>query len=258
MDSGGDGLTGDYKAFLGGISWKTTEEGLFMYFESVAGKGKVIGTTIMRDRFTGQPRGFGFVTFSDEETLNEVCRLEQHQIDGKEVEVKPAIRKDAPPETTTVAGSAGGGQGNEGDRKNTPSTVADFQHPERKIFVGGLLPETKETDLADYFGKFGKLSSVVIKYDPDSNRSRGFGFVTFEDGPGIDRACEAGRHHTLHGKRVEIKRYQKTSGPSTAPESDLTERLQQPPKLYSNRSFADVYDEYFLGGGRMQTPRNRA
>ena len=46
--------------------------------------GKVIDSVIMRDRQTGQPRGFGFVTFEDPASCDVVVK-EKHVLDGREV-----------------------------------------------------------------------------------------------------------------------------------------------------------------------------
>jgi RNA recognition motif-containing protein len=67
----------------------------------------------------------------------------------------------------------------------------------RKVFVGGLSPDTKmgkqcflsyknlyiqflSEHLRDYFSNFGAVESATVKYDK-SGRSKGFGFVLFED-----------------------------------------------------------------------------
>ena len=50
------------KCFIGGISWDTTQDGLRYHFEKF---GKLSDVVLMKDRYTGQPRGFGFVTFED-------------------------------------------------------------------------------------------------------------------------------------------------------------------------------------------------
>lgn len=51
------------KLFIGGVSWETTEDGLRTYFGAF---GTITDVIIMKDKFTGQPRGFGFLTFADE------------------------------------------------------------------------------------------------------------------------------------------------------------------------------------------------
>lgn len=52
------------KIFVGGIHFDATEEELAEYFSKF---GKVKDTVIMKDRVTGKPRGFGFVTFESAE-----------------------------------------------------------------------------------------------------------------------------------------------------------------------------------------------
>lgn len=48
----------------------------------------------------------------------------------------------------------------------------------RKLFIGGISFETTDEDLNTYFSQYGTLTDcVVIK---DGNKSKGFGFVTYE------------------------------------------------------------------------------
>lgn len=51
----------------------------------------------------------------------------------------------------------------------------------KKIFVGGLAPSVTEQDFRSYFEEFGKTTDAVVMIDRDTQRSRGFGFVTFEE-----------------------------------------------------------------------------
>ena len=51
---------------------------------------------------------------------------------------------------------------------------------EDTIFVGGLRKSTIEDKVAAHFAKFGQVTSVEIKKQPDGT-SRGFCFVTFAD-----------------------------------------------------------------------------
>lgn len=61
---------------------------LFFFSEKFAdyfGKfGEVVDSVIMRDRMTGKPRGFGFVTFADSAVAGKVLE-ENHVIDDRKV-----------------------------------------------------------------------------------------------------------------------------------------------------------------------------
>merc|ERR1740117_605621 len=48
------------KVFIGGVSWDTSEEKLHEHFGQF---GAVRDCTVLKDKMTGKPRGFGFVTF---------------------------------------------------------------------------------------------------------------------------------------------------------------------------------------------------
>lgn len=60
---------------------------------------------------------------------------------------------------------------------NVPPTKKD----ERKLFVGGLPANITGDEFAQFFETFGKLIDSVVMFDRDTGRSRGFGFVTFDD-----------------------------------------------------------------------------
>ena len=73
----------------------------------------------------------------------------------------------------------------------------------RKVFVGGLSPDTKTEHLSEYFSKFGVVENTTIKYDK-SGRSKGFGFVLFEDAETPTKVY-AQDVHIIQGKRVDTK-----------------------------------------------------
>lgn len=51
------------KIFVGGVSQDTTDQEFREYFAQF---GRVVDATLMMDKDTGRPRGFGFVTFESE------------------------------------------------------------------------------------------------------------------------------------------------------------------------------------------------
>jgi RNA recognition motif-containing protein len=76
------------KIFIGGLS-DLKEEVISDYFSKF---GVVDKVTLMREKYTNKPRGFGFVIFKDDEATETVLSKPQHFIDGKQVECKRSFR----------------------------------------------------------------------------------------------------------------------------------------------------------------------
>ncbi|KVH92139.1 Nucleotide-binding, alpha-beta plait [Cynara cardunculus var. scolymus] len=58
-----------------------------------------------------------------------------------------------------------------------------------KVFVGGLAWETQSETLHGYFDQFGDILEAVVITDKHTGRSKGYGFVTFNDAEAAKRAC---------------------------------------------------------------------
>ncbi|XP_050363723.1 heterogeneous nuclear ribonucleoprotein 1-like [Argentina anserina] len=178
------------KLFIGGLAWDTTEEKLTEYFNQF---GDVSQALIMRDKTTGRPRGFGFVVFSDPAVLDTVIN-DKHTIDGRTVEAKKALSREEQ-QTSNRTGnfnairSSGGG----GNFKT------------KKIFVGGLPSTLTEDGFRQFFEEYGSVTDVVIMYDQNTQRPRGFGFITFDTEDAVDRVVQQ-NFHEVNGKLVEVKR----------------------------------------------------
>ena len=67
-----------------------------------------------------------------------------------------------------------------------------------KLYVGNLSFDTTENDLQDMFEQHGKVSEVALMMDRTTGRSRGFAFVTMNDGTEGNAAMTA-----LNGKEVQ-------------------------------------------------------
>ncbi|XP_042606774.1 heterogeneous nuclear ribonucleoprotein A1-like isoform X2 [Cyprinus carpio] len=75
----------------------------------------------------------------------------------------------------------------------------------RKLFIGGLSFETTDDSLRAHFEQWGALTDCVVMKDPNTKRSRGFGFVTYSNVTEVDAAMDA-RPHKVDGRLVEPKR----------------------------------------------------
>lgn len=91
---------------------------------------------------------------------------------------------------------------------------------EYRCFVGSLSWSTTEADLKDAFGKFGHLTQAKVVLDKFSGRSRGFGFVTFDDKKSMDDAIEAMNGMDLDGRNITVERAQAQSSGSRDRDGD--------------------------------------
>ncbi|CAI0456287.1 unnamed protein product [Linum tenue] len=172
----GDGASPG-KIFIGGLARETTPA-VAQFIKHFGKYGEITDSVIMKDRKTGQPRGFGFVTYADPSVVDQVIQ-DTHIINGKQVEIKRTIPR----------GAAG---------------PKDFKT--KKIFVGGIPSAVTEDDLKEFFSQFGSIAEHQILRDHSTNRSRGFGFVTFEEEDAVDELLTKGNRLEFAGTQVEIKK----------------------------------------------------
>ncbi len=96
------------KLYVGNLSFSTTEAQLRELFSA---HGEVASATLVMDRETGRPRGFGFVEFSnDEHARAAMAALSGKNIDGRDLTVN-----EAKPRENRGGGGGGGGGGRRGN-----------------------------------------------------------------------------------------------------------------------------------------------
>lgn len=91
------------KLFVGGLAWATTDDTLKAHFEAC---GNVDEARVITDRETGRSRGFGFVTFAEDDGAAQALdTLNGSELDGRTIRVDNATER---------GGGAGGGGGGGG------------------------------------------------------------------------------------------------------------------------------------------------
>ncbi|XP_014004252.1 cold-inducible RNA-binding protein B isoform X4 [Salmo salar] len=85
---------------------------------------------------------------------------------------------------------------------------------EGKLFVGGLCFDTDETSLEEAFSKYGNIAKVDVVRDRETRRSRGFGFVTFENPEDAKDAMAAMNGKSVDGRMIRVDEAGKSGGRS--------------------------------------------
>ncbi|XP_073399019.1 heterogeneous nuclear ribonucleoprotein D0-like isoform X3 [Dendrobates tinctorius] len=158
------------KMFIGGLSWDTTKKDLKDYFSKF---GEVVDCTLKLDPVTGRSRGFGFVLFKESEGVDKVMEQKDHKLNGKVIDPKRA-------------------------------KAMKTKEPVKKIFVGGLSPDTPEEKIREYFGTFGEVEAIELPMDNKTNKRRGFCFITFTEEEPVKKIMEK-KYHNVGLSKCEIK-----------------------------------------------------
>jgi len=155
-----------------GLSSETEDEDLWQHFEQF---GEIAETVHMQNPATGKSHGWGFILYkTDAAAQHALAAGKFHKVKGARVEVRMADS---------------GAAANEN----------------RKIFVGGLHPDTRNKELGQYFEQFGEVVASQILQD-ETGKSRGFGFVTFEAEDAVREVFAKGLYHEIHGWLAEVKK----------------------------------------------------
>ncbi|KAB1282325.1 Heterogeneous nuclear ribonucleoprotein D-like [Camelus dromedarius] len=162
----------DGKMFIGGLSWDTSKKDLTEYLSRF---GEVVDCTIKTDPVTGRSRGFGFVLFKDAASVDKVLELKEHKLDGKLIDPKRA-------------------------------KALKGKEPPKKVFVGGLSPDTSEEQIKEYFGAFGEIENIELPMDTKTNERRGFCFITYTDEEPVKKLLES-RYHQIGSGKVKPFNY---------------------------------------------------
>lgn len=174
------------RLFIGGLSWDTSDDKFRQYFEQF---GPIEESIIMRDKMTGQSRGFGFVTFQSADPVQMVLS-QSLELDGRQIDPKLAVRKE------------------EMDKRNT-TVLPPRETTDRKIFVGSISPEVTQDSFKEYFESFGPIQEAVVM--------KGYGFVRFQEQSSVE-AVLSHPEHTIMGHKVEPQRAVHRRGSERRPE----------------------------------------
>lgn len=186
------------KLFVAGLPDSVSEEVLKQIFEATG--GKVVSVSLPKDRMTGRPRGFGFVTLSTPQEA-EAARnaLDGSLQGGRSISVRPF---QAEPPRKGEGGPLSSGPRSSGPRSGGPPQQA----PDRTLYVGNLPYDCAQPEVEALINGVvgeGQVVRVHLPMDPDG-RKRGFGFVTMASSDSAKTAAEALKSADLRGRRLIV------------------------------------------------------
>jgi RNA recognition motif-containing protein len=180
------------KLFVAGLPESVTEDVLRQLFEATG--STVISVSLPKDRTTGRPRGFGFVTLSSsEEAESARGALDGSLQAGRAISVRPF--QSEPPRRGDARSDGAG----------PPSASAAASGSDRTLYVGNLPYDTTQKEVEDLFAESGAgpVVRVHLPSGPDG-RLRGFGFVTLGSSEAANEAIAALRTIELRGRRLMV------------------------------------------------------
>uniref|UniRef100_UPI003AAD67B7 cold-inducible RNA-binding protein B-like isoform X3 n=1 Tax=Centroberyx gerrardi TaxID=166262 RepID=UPI003AAD67B7 len=83
---------------------------------------------------------------------------------------------------------------------------------EGKLFIGGLSFDTTEDSLAAAFSKYGNIAKVDVIRDKETGKSRGFGFVKYDNADDAKDALDGMNGKTLDGRSIRVDEAGKGGG----------------------------------------------
>eukprot|EP00249_Psilotum_nudum_P024059 c29075_g1_i3 orf=339-2252(+) len=186
--------------------------------------GKILSSKVaMQD---GKSRGYGFVHFESEDSANmAIEKVNGMMIEGKKVYVGKFMKK------SERAGSG---------------VHLKFTN----LYVKNLDQEVTEEILEDKFSEFGKITNLLIMKD-ENEKSKGFGFINFENSDDAKRAVEAMNGSQLGSKAIFVGRAQKKAEREQILRRQFEEKRLERIQKYQNsnlyvKNLDDAVDDEFL------------
>lgn len=73
-----------------------------------------------------------------------------------------------------------------------------------KLFVGSLPWAVDDAQLEELFSEFGQVTSAKVIIDRETNRSKGFGFVEFDDDNAAKAAIDKLNNSEMNGRTIVV------------------------------------------------------
>jgi len=148
--------------------------------------GKVTDVRIITDAKTRRSKGIAYVEFEEVESVPLALGLGGQKLLGVPIVVQPTLA-----------------ERNRAASVNNPETPKAGSGPMR-LYVGSLHFNITEEMLKSIFEPFGKIDVIQLIMDTETQRSKGYGFVTFHNSDDAKKALEQLNGFELAGRPMKV------------------------------------------------------
>lgn len=192
--------SGHYNIFVGDLSPEVTDATLYACFSVYS---SCSDARVMWDQKTGRSRGFGFVSFrNQQEAQSAINDLTGKWLGSRQIRcnwaTKGAASNEAQNLDTKSMGELANGSTEDGEeRANDDGPENNPQY--RTVYVGNLAPEVTQVDLHRHFYNLGVGAIEEVRIQ----RDKGFGFVRYSNHSEAALAIQMGNARLLCGKPIK-------------------------------------------------------
>lgn len=161
---------------------KADEDDIAAFFSKA---GKVRDIRLITDRNSRRSKGFAYVEFFDRDAVPAALSLSGTQMMGQTIQVQQSQA-----EKNRLA---------QANSSMTTTTIGPT-----RIYVGSMHVNTDEDTLRRIFSRFGDIQNINIHYDPETGRSKGFGFIQYRRPDEAKRAVQQGNGMEIDGNVVKV------------------------------------------------------
>jgi polyadenylate-binding protein len=168
--------------FIKNLDKNIDNKGLYDTFSAF---GNILSCKISTDQ-KGQSRGYGFVHYETKEAAQEaIAKVDGMMLNDKKVFVGEFMSK-----------------------KERQDKLGDQQKKYKNVFVKNFGDSFTEESLTEMFKKHGEITSCVVMLD-ENQKSKGFGFVSYESHEAADAAAAEFDGMEIDGRKITVCRAQK-------------------------------------------------
>ncbi|RCV39126.1 hypothetical protein SETIT_8G198900v2 [Setaria italica] len=204
--------SGHFNIFVGDLCPEITDAALFAFF---SGYSTCSDARVMWDQKTGRSRGFGFVSFrNQQDAQNAINDLNGKWLGNRQIRCNWATKgANAGEEKQSVDTKVDQTNGSSEAGQENPNEVGPENNPLfTTVYVGGLPHEASNNDVHLFFHSLGAGLIEEVRV----TRDKGFGFVRYSTHEEAALAIQMGNGQLIGGRPIRCSWGNKPTPPGTA------------------------------------------